>query len=93
MDALSHSTCDGGRLLTKVGLTADYLPHPINFHFPWTLPGGLWAGAVGLQGVGHLLSIPELEHLACVLAIFLLCVLATHPCSLYHHLGLLFPPI
>lgn len=31
--ALSPSTHDGRCLLTKVGLTADYLPHPINFHF------------------------------------------------------------
>ena len=55
MNALSHSTRDGGWLLTKVGLTADYLPHPINFHFPWILRGRWWAEAVG-TGVCMLLA-------------------------------------
>ena len=33
MNVLSHSTHDGGWLLTKVGLTADYFPTPLIFIF------------------------------------------------------------
>lgn len=98
---LSHSAHDGGWLLTKVGLAADYLPYPINSHFPWVLGGRLQAEARGPEYACYtdmhhsaLLLISELEDLALLPGIFLLSVPAIHPCSLtYHQPILLFLPM